>query len=36
MPECLHGETHDRIISILNLWAPVNQDIKHSNISLAT
>ena len=21
MPECLHGETHDCVICILNLWA---------------
>ena len=33
MPECLHGETHDHIICILNLWAPVNQGIKSSAVS---
>ena len=28
MPECLHGETHDHVICILNLWIPGKQGIK--------
>ena len=34
MSECLHGETHDHVICILNLWALGKQGIKkHSNIA---
>ena len=28
MSECLHDETHDCVICILNLWAPGKQGIK--------
>ena len=34
MPECLNSEhMRDRVICILNLWAPVNQGIKSSAAS---
>ena len=26
MSECLHSETHDHVICILNLWTPINKD----------
>ena len=30
MSKCLHGETHDHVICILNLWAPGKQ-LRYKN-----